>query len=112
MTVSTHVLDTSIGRPASAVTIALQRLQTSAWVDVSQDTTNADGRAAALVPPASALPEGSYRLIFGVGEYFARRGIESFYGNVTVEFVVRDAASHYHVPLLMSPYGYSTYRGS
>jgi|SRR5215471_20875541 len=112
MTVSTHVLDTSIGRPASAVTVALQAQQTGAWIDISRDATNADGRAAALVPVGRALPAGNYRLIFRVGEYFARRGLESFYGDISVEFVVRDAASHYHVPLLVSPYGYSTYRGT
>jgi len=112
MTVSTHVLDTSIGRPASAVTVALQGHQTGAWIDISRDVTHADGRAAALVPDGSALPAGRYRLIFSVGEYFARRGVESFFGDVTVEFVVRNTASHYHVPLLVSPYGYSAYRGS
>ena len=60
----------------------------------------------------SALPSGAYRLAFGVGEYFARRGVQSFYVTVTIEFIVRDAGAHYHVPLLVSPFGYSTYRGS
>lgn len=112
MTVSTHVLDTSIGRPAVAVSVALQRQDTGAWIDISRNVTNADGRAASLTPPAEELPAGTYRLTFGVGDYFARRGVESFYGTVTIEFIVRDAGSHYHVPLLVSPYGYSTYRGS
>jgi 5-hydroxyisourate hydrolase len=58
------------------------------------------------------LRGGTYRLTFAVGEYFARRGVESFYGAVTIEFIVRDAGAHYHVPLLLSPFGYSTYRGS
>jgi 5-hydroxyisourate hydrolase len=112
MTISTHVLDISIGRPAPAVTVALHRQDRGAWVDVSRDATNADGRAAALVPTGSVLPSGTYRLSFGVGEYFARRGVESFYGTVPIEFIVGDAGAHYHVPLLVSPYGYSTYRGS
>ena len=112
MTVSTHVLDTSIGRPASAVTVVLQRHETGAWVDLSRDVTNPDGRAAALAPAGHALAAGTYRLTFALGDYFARRGVESFYGTVTIEFIVRDAAAHYHVPLLVSPYGYSTYRGT
>ena len=79
---------------------------------MSRDVTNSDGRATGLSPAGTALTTGTYRLAFGVGEYFARRGVESFYSTVTVEFVVRDAQAHYHVPLLVSPYGYSTYRGS
>jgi len=112
VTLSTHVLDVSIGRPAASVTVALQRRESVTWMDLSREVTNADGRVATLVPPASALPSGTYRLVFDVGDYFARRGVESFYATVTIEFVVRDAAAHYHVPLLVSPYGYSTYRGS
>ena len=112
MTITTHVLDTSTGCPAAAVTIVLQRQDTGAWIDISRDVTNADGRGAALTPAGQALPAGTYRLTFAVGEYFARRGAASFYGTVTIEFVARDSGAHYHVPLLVSPYGYSTYRGS
>jgi 5-hydroxyisourate hydrolase len=112
MTVSTHVLDTSAGHPASAVDVVLQRRDTGAWVELSRDVTNADGRATALMPDGRPLPAGTYRLAFDVGGYFARRGVESFYGTVTIEFIVRQAGAHYHVPLLVSPYGYSTYRGS
>jgi 5-hydroxyisourate hydrolase len=112
MTFSTHVLDTSAGRPASAVNVALHRQEAGAWVELSRDVTNADGRATALASAGRALPAGTYRLTFGVGEYFTRRGVESFYDTVTIEFIARDAAAHYHVPLLVSPYGYSTYRGS
>jgi 5-hydroxyisourate hydrolase len=112
VTLSTHVLDVSIGRPAASVTVAVQRRESVTWLDVSRDVTNADGRVATLVPPGSVFPSGAYRIVFDVGEYFARRGVESFYSNVTIEFIVRDAAAHYHVPLLVSPYAYSTYRGS
>lgn len=98
--VSTHVLDTSTGRPASAVAVALQRQESGGWVDVWRDVTNADGRAAGLTPAASGLPAGVYRLMFGVGEYFARRGVQSFYGTVGVEFNVRDAAARYHIGAL------------
>jgi 5-hydroxyisourate hydrolase len=112
VTLSTHVLDVSIGRPAASVTVALQRCDSVMWLDVSRAVTNADGRVATLVPQGGALPSGTYRIVFDVGEYFTRRGVESFYANVAIEFIARDGAAHYHVPLLVSPYGYSTYRGS
>jgi 5-hydroxyisourate hydrolase len=112
MKISTHVLDTSIGRPAPSITVQLQRQSGAAWTDVSKAVTDKDGRVAALLPPSAAAGAGGYRLTFDVGEYFRARGVESFYSKVSIDFVVRDAASHYHVPLLLSPYGYSTYRGS
>jgi 5-hydroxyisourate hydrolase len=112
MTVSTHVLDTAIGRPAAAVAVTLQRQRGSSWLDLSRGVTTADGRAASLAPPGADTPAGAYRLTFDVGAYFSSRGVESFYAQVAIDFVVRDAAAHYHVPLLVSPYGYSTYRGS
>jgi 5-hydroxyisourate hydrolase len=112
MTISTHVLDTSIGKPAAAITVHLQRQTGTAWIHVSRGSTDRDGRVSALLPPNSPPGAGGYRLTFEVGEYFEARGVESFYSRVSIEFVVRDAASHYHVPLLLSPYGYTTYRGS
>jgi len=112
MTVSTHVLDTSIGRPAASVIVQLQRQSGAAWTDVSTAVTDKDGRVSALFPPSAHPGAGGYRLTFDVGEYFRGRGVESFYSRVSIDFVVRDAAAHYHVPLLLSPYGYSTYRGS
>lgn len=112
MTISTHVLDTSIGKPAASVSVQLQRQSGAAWTDVSKAITDADGRVAALVPAAASREAGAYRLTFDVGEYFSGRGLDSFYSRVSIDFVVRDAAAHYHVPLLLSPFGYSTYRGS
>lgn len=112
MTISTHVLDTSVGRPAAAVAVRLQRFDDSRWVDVSESATNADGRVAALLPAGEPAAPGTFRLTFDVAAYFAARGRESFYPIVTIDFVVRDASQHYHVPLLLSPFGYSTYRGS
>ena len=109
MTLSTHVLDTSIGRPASGVRVRLsQRLPQGDWGDVADGTTNSDGRIAGWPRPLAA---GAYRLTFDVSAYFAARRLETFYTDVTVEFVARDEG-HYHVPLLVSPFGYSTYRGS
>jgi 5-hydroxyisourate hydrolase len=112
MTISTHVLDVSIGRPAPSVSVQLQRQDGTAWTDVSKGATDKDGRVPALLPAAAPPAAGTYRLTFDVGAYFHQRGIESFYANVSIDFLVRDTAVHYHVPLLLSPYGYSTYRGS
>ena len=112
MTISTHVLDTSIGRPASGVDVRLQRQEGDAWVDVGGGTTDEDGRVTTLVAANAHLGAGLYRLTFGAGAYFDRRGVHSFYGDITIEFIVRDGGAHYHVPLLVSPFGYSTYRGS
>jgi len=112
MSISTHVLDTSAGRPAAGVAVHLQRLDGDRWIDVARGTTDADGRVAALLPAGAHAPAGTFRLTFGVAEYFAARGQDTFYTTAAIEFVVRDAAQHYHVPLLLSPFGYSTYRGS
>ena len=112
MTVSTHVLDTSIGRPAASIAVQLQRQNAEGWTHVSRAVTDKDGRAPGLLPPDEPAGAGGYRLTFDVGEYFRGRGVDSFYSTVSIDFVVRDAAAHYHVPLLVSPYGYSTYRGS
>jgi 5-hydroxyisourate hydrolase len=111
MTISTHVLDTSIGRPAAAVDVRLLvREADGTWREIANATTGADGRVAAL---GSALDVGAYCLRFDVGSYFrAARGTDSFYSVVNVEFNAADPSAHYHVPLLVSPYGYSTYRGS
>jgi 5-hydroxyisourate hydrolase len=109
-TITTHVLDVSRGRPASGVVIVLERVGAPPSRMLARATTDADGRVKTFT--AEALEPGLYRLTFEVGPYFAAAGIEAFYPRVIVEFEVRDAAQHYHVPLLLSPYGYSTYRGS
>ncbi len=112
MTVSTHVLDTSTGRPAQSVTVRLTHLQGSSWQLVAEAVTDADGRVAALVTAAEAMPAGTYRLTFDVADYFGARDQQTFYAEIAIDFVVRDTSEHYHVPLLLSPYGYSTYRGA
>ena len=112
MTISTHVLDTSGGRPAAAVGIQLLRQQGANWIEVFRGQSNDDGRVPALLPADVSGAPGAYRLTFDIGGYFQRQGAESFYSTVAIDFIVRDAQSHYHVPLLVSPYGYSTYRGS
>ena len=109
---STHVLDTARGRPAAGVEVELARREDGTWTVLARHTTDADGRVAALLPAGHALTPGDYRLRFAVDRWFAAEAIEGFYPQVTIEVTVRDAAQHHHVPLLLAPYGYSTYRGS
>lgn len=108
--ISTHVLDTSKGQPARGVPVALERQSHSGWVQVGKGVTDHNGRVPQFLASGEMLEEGVYRLTFRTGDYF--EGQEHFYPEVTVMFQVRDASVHYHVPLLLSPYGYTTYRGS
>jgi 5-hydroxyisourate hydrolase len=111
--ITTHVLDTSLGKPAANVGVLLEQLdQYGAAHPVGQARTDADGRAREIVPKGTELAPARYRLTFDVGAYFLETKRESFYPTVSITFEVRDATQHYHVPLLVSPYGYSTYRGS
>lgn len=111
--ITTHVLDTSLGRPAAGVPVVLELLTGEGnWKLIGQGSTDADGRLAGLLPPGSTLVEGTYRLRFDTAAYFRARNAQSFYPNVTVVFTVRDPGQQYHIPLLLSPYAYSTYRGS
>lgn len=109
--VSTHVLDIHRGRPAAGVPVALEKKEGDAFAPVRRAETDADGRVKELVPEGE-LTSGTYRVTFDTGAYFAAQGVEGFYPEASVVFVVRDAAAHYHVPLLLSAHGYSTYRGS
>jgi 5-hydroxyisourate hydrolase len=104
--ISTHVLDTSRGCPAAGVPVVLERAVDTGWEPVWRGTTDADGRAGELLG-ANAAP-GRYRLTFDTGSYLEG----GFYPEVSVTFVVEPGEEHYHVPLLLSPFGYSTYRGS
>lgn len=108
--ITTHVLDTSRGRPAAGLPVVLERAVDSGWQTIGGGTTDADGRANDLL--SSAPHEGSYRLIFDTGAYFSALGDAGFYPEVSVTFTVSPGEEHYHVPLLLSPFGYSTYRGS
>jgi 5-hydroxyisourate hydrolase len=104
-TLSTHVLDTSLGTPAAGIRIALLRGEQV----VGEGTTDADGRAKDFT---KQLVPGDYRLRFDVEPYFRKSGREAFYKSIAIDFVVFEGSHHYHVPLLLSPFGYSTYRGS
>ena len=110
--ITTHVLDLAAGRPAASVSLRLEVARDGAWITLANAKTDADGRAKELVPAGSRLDAGRYRLTFATGEYFTAQGIASFHPEVSVTFEVRDASQHHHVPLLLSPFGYSTYRGS
>lgn len=114
--ISTHVLDTAAGRPAAGMHVRLE-IQTGGregepWKILAQAVTDSDGRVKALVPEGTLLAEGVYRITFDTANYFRDQKQNTFYPEVKVTFFVADAAQHYHVPLLLSPFGYSTYRGS
>lgn len=110
--ITTHILDVSKGKPAINVTVVLEFLdQGSSWAEVNRGVTDADGRIRSLTPETELKP-GTYRLTFDSGSYFRSLNIETFYPEVVVTFKVVDADQHFHVPLLLSPFGYSTYRGS
>jgi len=114
ITITTHVLDTARGRPAAGLAVTLSVRAGERWTELGQAKTGADGRVANLVPaqaPAAARGGAVYRLAFAVEEYFAAQGTASFYPSVEVVFRSQED-THHHVPLLVSPFGYTTYRGS
>ena len=111
--ITTHVLDTAQGRPAAGVTLQLEMQgEGGGWRVLGAGTTDGDGRLGDLLPDDFDLQPGIYRLVFETAAYFEAQGVRNFYPHVAVTFIVEDAGRHYHVPLLLSPYGYSTYRGS
>ncbi len=110
--ISTHVLDTARGRPAEGIAVSLEQRSDKGWQQIGAGITDADGRAASLLAAGQNLQNGEYRLTFDIVSYFRRLSAPSFYPHVTITFFVDDPAQHYHVPLLLSPFGYSTYRGS
>jgi 5-hydroxyisourate hydrolase len=109
--ITTHVLDTSLGRPAAGVPVILEIQQGGGWHEISKGATDAEGRLRHLLEPG-ALVAGIYRLTFEASVYFHARKIHGLYPQITIAFQVADAKEHYHIPLLLSPYGYTTYRGS
>ncbi len=113
---TTHILDTASGKPAAGVRINVWFERSGVWVDLGAAITNADGRCDAPLLQGAAFAAGRYRLVFHVGPYFRAQGPEAaspaFLEDVPIEFGVADASSHYHVPLLVTPWSYSTYRGS
>jgi 5-hydroxyisourate hydrolase len=110
-TITTHVLDTARGRPAAGMAVTLAALAGDAWTPIGAGVTDADGRVPGLVAEGAARA-GIHRLSFATGAWFDDQGTAGFYPEVRIVFLVEDPEAHYHVPLLLSPYGYSTYRGS
>jgi len=121
--VSTHILDTALGVPAASVEVSMFRMggggsatdsscaNSTSWMKINSKLTNQDGRASAFVSWEDFHP-GTYKMFFNTGDYFAKSNTTAFYPFVEVVFEIRDPTSHYHIPLLLSPYSYSTYRGS
>jgi 5-hydroxyisourate hydrolase len=118
--ITTHVLDTARGKPASGVPVRLERAEAVTasaaggavtWQLVGSGATDGDGRLRTLTPPGAVAP-GRYRICFDTAAYFAAHAVDGFFPVVEIQFVVSDGEAHYHVPLLLSPFGYSTYRGS
>lgn len=115
--ITTHILDTSKGCPAKGVSVSLEFNsnedgQNNDWQKLGQGVTDDDGRIKNLLEDSYQLKKGHYRLTFAVEAYFSAENVESFYRVIPLEFHIETVESHYHVPLLLNPFGYSTYRGS
>ena len=110
--ITTHVLDTSTGRPGRQIAVTLEQIGADGPISLGAGQTDDDGRCRGLVGEGTLFVTGTYRITFEVGQYFERLGVECFFPQVSIVFEVKDADQHYHVPLLVSPFGYSTYRGS
>ena len=110
--ISTHILDTSRGRPAAGVQVTLERSEAGAWHEIATHATDADGRVKHLLPLQEPLQNGQYRLTFHTQAYFEAQNVGGLYPVVQITITVTDSAGHYHIPLLLTANGYSTYRGS
>ena len=111
--ISTHILDTASGRPAGGVSVQLEHRDISGnWVQLTSSKTDEDGRCPQLLPHDNDLIEGSYRLVFETAAYYAEQGIQGLYPVVEITFLARAGEMYFHIPLLLSPNGYTTYRGS
>lgn len=109
--ITTHILDTVIGKPVQGVTIILYAWQDLEWEIIGSGITNQDGRIADLVSKDVIVAPGTYKIAFHTGAYFKRSSIQTFYPHIEITFEIT-GSEHYHIPLLVSPFGYSTYRGS
>jgi 5-hydroxyisourate hydrolase len=112
MGISTHILDTALGRPAAAVPVTLAFMANGAWSLINEAVTDADGRCKHLLPPTQILQPGTYRVHFETAAYFKRNRLDGLYPYVEIVFAVSDKEQHYHIPLLLTANGYTTYRGS
>ena len=112
MGISTHILDTSLGRPAAQVPVTLAFLTNDAWFTVNQAATDSDGRCKSLLPDTQTLQPGTYRIRFETSAYYKQHNLKGLYPYVEVAFTVSEGDQHYHIPLLLTANGYTTYRGS
>ena len=111
-TISTHVLDTSLGIPGRGIALYLERLERDSWCRIGGGITNDDGRVGDLLSDGVHLEQGRYRMSFETGDYYQNLEMSTLYPVVRIVFDVGGVKEHYHIPLLLSPFGYSTYRGS
>lgn len=109
---SVHVLDLQSGQPTPGIRVTLEQRSGEQWRELAAGVTNAQGRIAALYPEDKPIAAGDYRIVFQTGEHYARLKQDTFFPRIPVEFRVAVPAQHYHIPLLLSPFGYSTYRGN
>lgn len=109
--ITTHVLDTAIGLPGANISIRLQAKQNNIWQTIAQGITNTDGRISDLLPQERNLKPATYKMVFDTGSYYANQNLKTFYPEVEIQFSTFDE-THYHVPLLINPFGFNTYRGS
>jgi 5-hydroxyisourate hydrolase len=112
MGISTHILDTALGRPAAGVPITLARMTNGVWSLINDATTDADGRCKDLLPATQILQAGTYRVHFETAAYYRQQSLTGLYPYVEIVFTVLDGEKHYHIPLLLTANGYTTYRGS
>jgi 5-hydroxyisourate hydrolase len=112
MGISTHILDTALGRPAAEVPVTLAVMANGSWSLINDAVTDADGRCKHLLPATQPLQAGIYRVHFETAAYFERNRVEGLYPYVEIVFAVSDKGQHYHIPLLLTANGYTTYRGS
>lgn len=112
-TISTHVLDTARGVPAAGIDVVLEhQVGDDSWHEIGRGTTNKDGRVTDIAGSSNAIAPGTYRICFATADYLAHTAGGGFYPRARIEFIIAADEAHYHVPLLLSPWGYSTYRGS
>ncbi len=110
--ITTHILDTTSGRPGAGIAVSLERkTHSTGWLRLADGMTDTDGRINDLLSVNQAFDPGHYRLIFETAPYFLLQNIECFFPQIAINFVVKDTSQHYHVPLFLSPFGYSAYRG-
>ncbi len=109
---SVHILNLQTGVPTAGVEVELDQKEKGDWTKIASGVTDANGRITALYPEQKTVSSGTYRVVFKTGDYYQKSGEKSFFPEIPVEFTMANNGEHYHIPLLLSPYGYSTYRGN